>query len=73
MNLDNQDIVFKCRKCGHLIFLIKQDDVFKMRLKLDSLMKDECPDCGEEGYENWILFRMGNYLEEYGEEDYYPA
>jgi hypothetical protein len=30
-------------------------------------MDMDCPNCGEEGYENWILARMGNYEEEYGD------
>lgn len=54
--MDYPDYVFKCRKCGHLLFL---EDVDKLLLK-------DCPECGEESYENWIFKRRGNYEEEYG-------
>ncbi len=55
------DIVFSCRKCGHLLF-VSQD---KLNIKaLTQIAKKDCPNCGEEGYENWILNRGGNYQKE---------
>jgi DNA-directed RNA polymerase subunit M/transcription elongation factor TFIIS len=55
------EVVFQCRKCEHLLF-VKQIN----KTKLKNIMKMDCPSCGEEGYTNWVLFRMGNYEEEYG-------
>ena len=60
--MDNQ-VVFQCSKCGHLLFV---EDTSKT--KLEKIMNTDCPDCGEEAYGNWVLLRMGNYEEEYGEE-----
>ena len=56
------DIVFTCKKCGHLLF-VSQD---KLNIKsLSNISKKDCPKCGEEGFENWILTRGGNYQKEY--------
>jgi DNA replicative helicase MCM subunit Mcm2 (Cdc46/Mcm family) len=56
------DIVFSCRKCGHLLF-VSQD---KLSIKsLTMIAKKDCPECGEEGYENWILTRSENYQKEF--------
>lgn len=59
--MKKNDIVFTCRKCGHLLFV---SDISVKKLK--DIMEMDCDSCGEEGYENWILSRMGNYEEEYG-------
>lgn len=49
-------IVFKCRKCGHELYMdsynLHNSNSWKA---FDNLSKRECPSCGEEGYENWIL------------------
>jgi DNA-directed RNA polymerase subunit RPC12/RpoP len=55
-NLKDDAIVFKCRKCEHMIYVT--DTSIE---KLDEVSKLECPNCGEEGYENWVLMRSGNY------------
>jgi transcription elongation factor Elf1 len=60
--MENRDVVFTCRKCEHLLFV--EDPDLK---KLEEISKMDCPDCGEDGYKNWILTRLGNYNEEYGE------
>lgn len=60
----SKDIVFTCMKCGHLLFV--SDISFE---KLVNIMNKDCPTCGEEGYENWILSRTGNFDEEYGEQE----
>jgi DNA-directed RNA polymerase subunit RPC12/RpoP len=57
----SKDIVFKCKKCGHNLFVGKTD-----KETLKKIMGMDCPNCGEEGYENWILSRMGNYEKECG-------
>ena len=50
-----KDFVFTCKKCGHLIFI----------MKIEKLLKTDCPSCGEEAEENWIFARMGNYEKEF--------
>ena len=48
-------IVFECRKCGHELYM----DSYNLHWKdFDRLSKRECPECGEEGYENWILQKI---------------
>ena len=59
------DIVFRCRKCGHLLFIDRK----KVEEKLVDLLQSDdegCPNCGEESQGNWILERFGNYDKEYG-------
>ena len=56
--MEKPDIVFQCKKCGHLIFT---PNVIK-------LLKTDCPRCGEEPYVNWILKRRGDYDLEYTSE-----
>jgi hypothetical protein len=57
------DIIFSCRKCGHLLFV----DYKNINPKyLIDISERDCPNCGEEGYENWVLVRAGNYNKEYG-------
>ena len=55
------DTVFKCRKCEHLLFVNKISNI-----KMEELLHMECPECGEEGYENWVLSRVGDFNDEYG-------
>jgi transcription elongation factor Elf1 len=57
----NNQVVFQCRKCDHLLFVEKISNK-----KLKEIMNTDCPNCGEEGYGNWVLLRMGNYENEYG-------
>jgi transcription elongation factor Elf1 len=58
-----KEIVFGCHKCGHLLFVA--DTSIK---HLIEIMQTDCPNCGEEGYENWLMLRAGNYDKEYGSE-----
>jgi len=45
-------IVFKCRKCEHELYM----DSYNLSWKhFKKLANKDCPRCGEEGYENWIL------------------
>ena len=61
--MDKPDFVFRCKKCGHLLFTdAARDSVVK-------LIDMECPRCSEEpdcwdGL--WVLIREGNFEEEYG-------
>lgn len=57
----SKDVVFKCRKCNHNLFVSTIHES-----ELGEIMEMECPNCGEEGEENWILSRFGNYDKEYG-------
>jgi len=40
---------FKCKKCGHEVY------TEKVMKSCRNLPKTDCPECGEEGYENWIV------------------
>ena len=63
MKKTDTDVVFMCRKCGHLLF------VTTITLeKFGEVSEMDCPNCGEEGYENWILSRTDSYDKEYGDE-----
>jgi len=43
-----KNIYFKCKKCGHLVYTNEIK-------KFYNLPEMECPECGEEGFENWIV------------------
>ena len=51
------DIVFSCKKCEHQLYVSKGHFL----TKLIEMIGGECPNCGEERYENWILSHEGNY------------
>ena len=44
--------VFICRKCGHNLYAEETPDFGE---KLGRIAVMDCPTCGEEGYDNWIL------------------
>lgn len=44
--------VFICRKCEHNLYVEEVPDFGE---KLGKICVMNCPNCGEEGYENWIL------------------
>lgn len=48
-------VVVQCRKCGHLLYNTGIDDHEKLIKKIKTIEKVECPNCGEEGYMNWLL------------------
>ncbi len=50
--------IFKCNKCSHQVYVDKKDTQI--------MLKKDCPECGEEAFENWILIGEGNYDKEYG-------
>lgn len=43
---------FQCKKCSHRVFTDKIKKVLK------ELPKTDCPECGEEGEENWIVLGL---------------
>jgi transcription elongation factor Elf1 len=61
--MDNKnEVIFKCRKCEHNLFVENID------LKLiDSISKMDCPNCGQGAYGNWILVGLGNSEEQKGD------
>ena len=63
---EKTDIVFRCRKCEHLLFITMTDRTAK---DLSRILETDCPSCGEESYENWVYARVGNYEEEYGKNE----
>lgn len=56
------DLIIVCRKCGHNIYITN----WNSKEKLEKIIGEDCPACGEEGYQNWILSGFGNYEKEYG-------
>ena len=44
--------VFLCRKCGHNLYVEESPTLGE---KLGEVAVMPCPNCGEEGYENWVL------------------
>ena len=57
-------IIFKCRKCGHLLYV---ENTNELSAKLKKLSDLDCTECGEEGYLNWLLVGAENVFP--GEED----
>lgn len=53
-------IVFQCRKCYHnLVYDIPDDESVDGMLKtFKRVLRKSCPNCGEEPYENWVLFKV---------------
>jgi transcription elongation factor Elf1 len=60
------DLVFECRKCGHLLFITgTATEKIKKITKLDNYV---CDNCGAEREGNWAYLRKGNYEKEFGSE-----
>jgi DNA-directed RNA polymerase subunit RPC12/RpoP len=55
---EKPDWIFKCYKCEHQMYVGKE--------KTSVVLKTDCPECGEEAYENWILVAEGDYDKKYG-------
>jgi len=53
------EIWFQCRKCGHYIIVELPDEmsVGHLMQKMRWLSHKDCPNCGEESYENWCLYK----------------
>lgn len=47
--------LFKCRKCYSVLQVPFNLDNGVSVVQLEGIVDTDCPDCGEEGYENWIL------------------
>jgi Zn finger protein HypA/HybF involved in hydrogenase expression len=50
-----KEFIFKCRKCNHNIYVDKP--------KVGKLIGTDCPECGEEENELWILVGEGDFDE----------
>jgi len=51
-----KDVIFLCKKCrNHYLY------VSNFMKNANDIIEMECPVCGEEGYENWILIGLGLY------------
>ena len=50
-------IVFQCKKCGHELYIPINPNLTDT---LKELLDSECPACGEEAYEIWILVGIRN-------------
>lgn len=50
-----KDFIFECKKCYHNIYVSRD--------KIQKLLKTDCPECGEEADELWILTGRGIYEE----------
>lgn len=57
------DLIFVCRKCNHNLYQGIEGNLLKKLLKLS---ETECPNCGEQGEELWLLSRGGNWKKEHG-------
>ena len=57
------DLIFKCRKCGHNLYIIDGMEKSGKYIR-NVLRKTDCPSCGEENNELWIFLRNGNYENE---------
>lgn len=59
--------VFICKKCGHNLYAEETSDFGE---KLGKICVMDCPNCGEQGYDNWILScRKRNFPMEESEEE----
>lgn len=53
MTENRPDFIFECRKCGHNVY-VQKNEVHK-------LLDYECPECGEEAGGLWILLDEGDF------------
>lgn len=63
--MENKDLILRCRKCGHLLYVDRQDLDFGL---MSELTERDCDKCGKEAGDCWILDRVGNFEKEYGGE-----
>ena len=51
-NLKHNYTVFECRKCGHQLYVSETPNFLD---KLYDVASMDCQQCGESGYDNWVL------------------
>lgn len=54
---ENPSLIVMCRKCEHIVYVEK----WERAEKIDSMNEYDCPSCGEDGDENWIIVGIGFY------------
>ena len=52
---DIKDLIFKCRKCEHNLYVSD--------LKMRTLLHTNCPECGEESGDIWVLVGEGHFAD----------
>ena len=62
------DLIFKCGKCGHLLYITNGMEKTGREIR-NKIRKLDCPECGEEPTELWIFVRNGNFDNEIGSSD----
>ena len=55
------DLVVVCKKCEHQLYVPYK----KVEDFIYNPEDYDCPNCGENGFENWVLSRSGDYDEEH--------
>jgi hypothetical protein len=57
-------VIFKCRKCGHHLCIENTDDAIRV---IGKVSNEDCPGCGEEPEDNWVLVGLSNYFPDEGD------
>ena len=52
-----KELILSCSKCGHQLYV----EDWNTEKKMQNIMETECPGCGEEAGELWIISRLGKY------------
>jgi len=52
-----KELILACSKCGHQLCV----GGWNTEKKMKEIMETECPGCGEESGELWIISRLGKY------------
>ena len=52
-----KELILVCLKCGHHLCV----GGWNTEKKMKEIMKMDCPECGEESGELWIISRFGDY------------
>lgn len=50
---EKPDWIFQCNKCTHEVYVDKKE--------VSKMLKADCPECGEEAFENWTLIGEGDF------------
>jgi hypothetical protein len=56
------EYIFGCKKCEHVLYINKFYEK-----TISNLPNTHCPNCGEEGYLNWIAMGEGDFADYEGE------
>lgn len=64
-----KELILVCLKCGHHLCV----GGWNTEKKMKEIMKMDCPECGEESGELWIISRFGDYVREPASNTYYAG